>query len=47
MASSKGVNYVITKGSDNKFYRYEYTQAENPGKPSGPFNSEEEAKKIK
>ena len=46
MASSKGENYVITKGSDNKFYRYQYTQAENPGKPVGPFNSEEEAKKL-
>ena len=46
MASSKGINYVITKGSDNKFYRYSYTQAENPGKPVGPFNSEEEAKKL-
>jgi len=46
MASSKGINYVITKGSDNKFYRYSYTQAEKPGKPVGPFNSEEEAKKL-
>ena len=46
MASSKGENYVITKGTDGKFYRYQYTQAENPGKPVGPFNSEEEAKKL-
>jgi hypothetical protein len=46
MASSKGINHVITKGSDNKFYRYSYTQAEKPGKPVGPFNSEEEAKKL-
>ena len=46
MASSKGVNYVVTKGSDEKFYRYQYTQAETPGKPIGPFNSEEEAKKL-
>jgi hypothetical protein len=46
MASSKGINYVITKGSDGKFYRYNFRQAENPGKPFGPFNSEEEAKKI-
>ncbi len=46
MASSKGANYVITKGSDGKFYRYQYTQAENPGKPMGPFSSEEEAKKL-
>ena len=46
MASSKGENYVITKGSDGKFYTYKYTQAENPGKPMGPFNSENEAKKL-
>jgi hypothetical protein len=46
MASSKGENYVITKGSDGKFYTYQYTQAENPGKPMGPFNSENEAKKL-
>ena len=46
MASSKGKNYVITKGSDGKFYTYQYTQAENPGKPMGPFNSEDEAKKL-
>lgn len=46
MASSKGTNYVIAKGSDGKFYRYQYTQSENPGKPMGPFNSEDEAKKL-
>jgi hypothetical protein len=47
MASSNGSNHLITKGSDNKFYLYTYTQAANPGKPKGPFNSEEEAKKQK
>jgi hypothetical protein len=46
MASSKGSNYLIAKGSDSKFYLYTYTQAEKPGEPKGPFNSEEEAKKI-
>ena len=46
MASSNGKNYVITKGLDGKFYRYQYTQAENPGKPMGPFNREDEAKKL-
>ena len=44
MASSKGVNYVITKGSDGKFYRYEYKQAENPGAPSISFDTIEKAK---
>ena len=44
MASSKGVNYVITKGSDGKFYRYEYKQAENPGAPSVSFDTIEKAK---
>ena len=47
MASSKGVNFVITKGSDKKFYRYEYTQAEKPGEPAGPFITIEDAKKLK
>ena len=46
MASSNGKNYVITKELDGKFYRYQYTQAENPGKPMGPFNREDEAKKL-
>ena len=47
MASSKGMNFVITKGPDGKFYRYEYIQAEKPGEPMGPFNNAEEAKKLK
>ena len=37
-------NYVIAKGSDGKFYRYQYRQAENPGKPTGPFDTVEKAK---
>ena len=46
MASSKGSNYLVAKGSDSKFYLYTYTQAEKPGEPKGPFNSEEDAKKA-
>ena len=45
MASSKGSNYLVAKGSDSKFYLYTFTQAANPGEPKGPFNSEEDAKK--
>jgi hypothetical protein len=45
MASSKGSNFLIAKGSDNKFYLYTFTQAEKPGEPKGPFNSEEDTKK--
>jgi hypothetical protein len=45
MASSKGSNYLVAKGSDDKFYLYIFTQAANPGEPKGPFNSEEDAKK--
>ena len=45
MASSKGSNHLVAKGSDNKFYLYTFTQAANPGEPKGPFNSEEDAKK--
>jgi hypothetical protein len=45
MASSKGSNYLVAKGSDDKFYLYTFTQAANPGEPKGPFNSEEDAKK--
>lgn len=45
MASSKGSNHLLAKGSDNKFYLYTFTQAANPGEPKGPFNSEEDAKK--
>lgn len=46
MATSKGSNFLITKGSDSKFYLYTYTQAEKPGEPKGPFNNEEDAKKA-
>jgi len=45
MASSKGSNHLVAKGSDSKFYLYTFTQAANPGEPKGPFNSEEDAKK--
>ena len=45
MASSKGSNHLVAKGSDSKFYLYTFTQVANPGEPKGPFNSEEEAKK--
>ena len=37
-------NYVIAKGSDGKFYRYQYRQAENPGKSVGPFDTLDKAK---
>ena len=40
------VNYVIAKGSDGKFYRYQYKQAENPGQPIGPFDTIEKAKVL-
>ena len=45
MASSKGSNHLVAKGSDSKFYLYTFTQAANPGETKGPFNSEEDAKK--
>ena len=37
-------NYAITN-KDGKFYVYTFTQTANPGKPSQPFNSLEDAKK--
>jgi hypothetical protein len=37
-------NYAITN-EDGKFYVYIFTQTANPGKPSQPFNSLEDAKK--
>ena len=37
-------NYAIAKGSDGKFYRYEYRQAATPGTPKGPFDTIEKAK---
>ena len=30
MASSKGSNYLVAKGSDDKFYLYTFTHAANP-----------------
>jgi hypothetical protein len=37
-------NYAIAKGSDGKFYRYQYRQASTPGTPKGPFDTVEKAK---
>lgn len=37
-------NYAIAKGSDGKFYRYQYRQASTPGTPKGPFDTIEKAK---
>jgi hypothetical protein len=37
-------NYAIAKGSDEKFYRYQYRQASDPGTPKGPFDTIEKAK---
>jgi hypothetical protein len=38
------INYAIAKGSDGKFYRYQYKQAEKLDKPMGPFDTIEKAK---
>jgi len=37
-------NYAIAKGSDGKFYTYQYRQASTPGTPKGPFDTVEKAK---